>query len=716
MEGKWIRAKQEFGTVAPLFFKDFMVNGIVTKATLRITALGVYEAKLNGGRVGDFYLAPGWTVYTKRLQVQEYDVTDQISQNKNTLEVTVGKGWYKSYMPGWIDEEGKKKLDALPTGLIAELKTEYADGKSQTVITDQSWKVKESPIRFNEIYHGEIYDVTKVVNDEYDTEEFDGPTGTLIPQEGPFVRVQESLPVKEMIRTPKGETVIDFGQEVTGIVEFKITNAKAGDRIRLRFGEVLDKDGNFYNENYRGAKCLYEYTCTEGENTFRPHFTFYGFRYLRVDEFPGGVEKTDPACLKALVIHSDMKRTGWVTTGNPLINRFVENVFWGQKGNFVDIPTDCPQRDERLGWTGDAQAFIKTACMNFDCEKFWSKWLKDLAADQREDGMISHVCPEPVTKWNQPSAAWGDAAVICPMALYKAYGDKERLREQFPSMCKWIDYIGKATTTPYLWTGGEHYGDWLGLDSPQGTYKGVTREDFIASAFYAYSTSLVIEAGKILDCDVSGYENLYSHILAAFKDCFKEDFTTQTECVLAIHFRLTDRIQETADKLADMIRKNGNAMQTGFVGTPYLLYVLTENGYEDLAYKLLLREDYPSWLYPVKKGATTIWEHWDGIMEDGSFWSSDMNSFNHYAYGCVLDWIYTVSAGIRISECIVAPHPNKELGSMDCRIDSRKGTFISKWKTEGDRVHYEITVPVKSTLILKGKRIAAEPGTYAFTE
>ena len=703
---KWIKSDGDFGDdICPVFEKRFPL-GKINSAKLYVTALGVYEAVLNGKRISDFVLAPGWTSYDHRLQYQEYDVTDMLSEN-NVLSVTVGKGWYRSSMAGWHDA---------PAGMIAELAIENDDGTKSIICTDESWGSYESQVRFSEIYHGETFDASFSADKKYAVIVFDGPYDTLIPQEGERIKEHERIFPAKIITTPKGETVMDFGQEVTGYVEIKLS-AHKGELVKLSHAEVLDKEGNFYTANYRRAKAAYTYICRDGEQTYKPKLTFYGFRFIRIDSFPGGAQCAKLENFTAVAVYSDIRRTGYLTSGNALLNRFFENAVWGQKCNFLDVPTDCPQRDERLGWTGDAQVFARTACLNYNVEKFFSKWLADMKADQHENGMLDHVIPG-VLKNSQSSAAWGDAAVICPWEVYSAYGNKELLKRQFPCMKKWVDYITQTTTTENLWTGGTHFGDWLGLDAPSGSYKGATRDDFIASAFYAHSTDIVVKAGHVLGQDVSEYESLSKRIHSAFRKTYNE-FYTQTECVLAAHFALTDNIKLAADKLAEMIRSCGGHLQTGFVGTPYLLYVLSDNGYTSLAYDLLLRTEYPSWLYPVTKGATTVWEHWDGIAEDGSFWSSDMNSFNHYAYGAVMSWVYNVAAGITpllpgYEEVAIAPKPDMRLQSLEARLDTSFGRILSKWEKQENYIRYEIITPVNAKITLCGKTYDAKPGEYLF--
>ena len=712
-KAKWIASGVKADAV-PEFIRSWKAEKQVASAELTITALGVYEASINGRRVGQFILAPGWTSYDKRLQVQTYNVTELLEKD-NTFSVLVGKGWYSSPMPGWFDSEDKRRRAARPNALLAELRIVYADGTEDRVVTDESWNWRESPIRFSEIYDGERFDACFADAEPKSVRLIDAPRDVLIPQQGEEIREQERLAARSIFRTPAGELLVDFGQEVTGYVEFTV-NAHAGDTVRILHGEVLDKDGIFYNENYRSAKAEIVYTCREGEQTWHPRLTFFGFRYLKLAEFPG---EPKPEDFTAIAVYSALKQTGRIRTGNDTINQLISNIFWGQRGNYLDVPTDCPQRDERLGWTGDAQAFVKAASLNYDVEKFFTKWLADLAADQNLDGGVGSVIPDLLPD-DKPSAAWGDAAVICPWQIYQTYGDPAILRRQFESMKKWVDYISSATTTPDLWTGGTHFGDWLGLDAPVGSYRGSSREDFIASAFYANAATLVAKTGRVLGEDVSAYEALHERVVATFRRTFP-DYRTQTEHVLALQFGLAEDAQKTADALAAMIRADGSQMRTGFVGTPYLLHVLTKHGYTKLAWDLMLREQYPSWLYPLSKGATTVWEHWDGVMENGEFWSPDMNSFNHYAYGAVIDWLYEKAAGLchaedkpGYAELIYEPHPDKRLGYMEAELETRHGTVRASWRFTDSGVRYELDTPVKTCVRLNGKSFFVSPGSHIF--
>lgn len=711
---KWIQPAECMGDVCPIFKKDFKIERPLVRATLYLTALGVYQVKVNGNLISDYVLAPGWTAYEKRLQYQQYDVTEFVTK-ENTLTMIVGKGWFRSPMPGWVESEDKIRRKKQPCGIWGEIHLDYVDGSNGTIVTDTSWRYGGSAVKFSEIYDGEDYDATYHTEVWHKSVELNWPLDILIPQEGEKIREQERIMAKSILHTPAGEIVVDFGQEVTGYIEFTV-HAKARDKIKILHGEVLDSEGNFYNANYRSAKAEINYICKEGVQTWHPVLTFFGFRYIKLAEYPCDVSLEQ---FTAIAVYSDIKRTGDICCSNKKLNQLFSNIFWSQKGNFLDVPTDCPQRDERLGWTGDARIFIKTASYNYDVEKFFCKWLHDLAADQREDGAVGQVIPDYLPEL-KPSAAWGDAVTVCPWQMYLTYGNKQILGEMFGSMKKWVDYITHTTNDKFLWTGGEHFGDWLGVDAPAGSYKGSSREDFIATAFYAYSTHLLVKAGHVIGEAVSEYEDLYNNIVERFRQTFPV-YTTQTEHVLALQFDLCRNPQETADSLANMLRKDDYQMCTGLVGAPFILHVLSSYGYTDVAYFMLLRENYPSWLYPVNKGATTIWEHWDSIMQNGELWSADMNSFNHYAYGSVADWVYEAAAGIRPMEeapgfkrVWIEPKPDKRMDWLSASLDTRYGRISTKWLHSGGMVKYEITTEMPARIVIDGKVIEAEPGSYIF--
>lgn len=710
-KAKWIKPATDMGDICPRFSLDFeLAREDIREATLYITAQGSFLAHLNGERMGDEVMSPGWTSYPHRLQYLSFDVTCFLKE-KNTLAAVVGKGWYRSRLSHdekmWHGANMKK-----PAALLAQLEIVYADNVKEYIFTDENWDVTESEVRFSEIYDGETLDATFVPAKSHKAVPFEEDMNMLIPQEGEPIRETAHIAPKAVFTTPNGETVVDFGQNVTGYVQITV-NAKAGDVIELSHAEVLDKDGNFYTENYRSAKAKYICTCTAGEHTYKPLLTFFGFRYIRLDRFPGEPKAEN---FTAIAVHSDLKQTIAFDCSNPLLNHLFNNILWGQRDNFLDVPTDCPQRDERLGWTGDAQVFVKTACYNYDVERFFSKWLRDMQADQVENGRIPCIIPA-TYNGSRASAAWGDAATICPWTIYMMYGNTQVLAEQFEMMKKWVNFITADTDDQYLWTGGTHYGDWLGLDAPSGSYKGSSRDDLIASAYYAYSTSLVIKAGEVLGKDVSAYKSLYENIVKKFRKTFTE-YKTQTECAVAVHFRLAKDLQATADQLAAMVKNCGH-LQTGFVGTPYLLHALSDFGHAELAYSLLLREEYPSWLYPVKNGATTMWEHWDGVMQDGGFWSKDMNSFNHYAYGAVADWIYGVAAGITplapsFEKVRIAPLPDRRLDWMKVSFSSRYGKIVSGWRKFEGGWRFEIETPVETEICIDGKTQTFAAGSYVF--
>lgn len=708
----WIKSHKDYGDVCPVFKRNFECRGKVARARLYITSLGVYEAVLNGKRVGNFIMAPGWTAYDKRHQYQTYDITELL-QKENKLEVTVGKGWCRGRLVMYSFTNCYSGVSAM----ICRIDIEYENGEHEEIISDTNWKTAKSPVLFSEIYDGEVYDASYEPSEWEEAVRFHYTKLTLIPQEGEIVCEHERLAPVQMIKTPKGETVIDFGQNLTGYVEFKI-NAHTGERLCYSHAEILDADGSFYTENLRSAKQQIEYICREGEQTYKPHFTFMGFRYIRLEEAPADVKIDD---FRAIAVYSDMKRTGHFSCSNSKVNKLFENIVWGQKDNFLDIPTDCPQRDERLGWTADAQIFVKTAAYNFDTEVFFRKWLRDLKADQLNDGRVPYVIPYVLDGTTQVTcAAWGDAAVIIPWQLYLTYGDKQVLEDHVESMRKWVEYIHASGTEEFLWIGNRHLGDWLDLENIQDEAEQIRHDDFIASAYFAYSTEILAKALKVIGRDGSEYERLHENIVAAFRKRFSE-YKTQTECVLALEFGLAEDKEKTAAQLAEMIINNGVALKTGFIGTAYLLKSLSDNGYKTLSYRLLVKEDYPSWLYSVNKGATTVWEHWDGMRDDGQMWSKAMNSFNHYSFGAVASWMYEVVAGINVDEShpgfenvILKPEPDELLDFAEASIDTRYGRVSSKWYRKNGVVKYEFTVPNRATLFLNGEKYELSAGEYKF--
>ncbi len=724
---KWLRAPWDDG-VPPVFRKEFNIKSRIAKAELTVTAMGIYEAELNGIRIGKDLFAPGWTMYQKRLQYQKYDVTELVNSGDNTLDITVANGW----CVGKVSYEGRRRVWAHQPEVIAALEIETCDGEKTVLYSDDSWQAGKGPVRMAEFFDGEIYDARIEKSEFVKSVLTHREHSNLIPQEGVPVRVTETLEVKDFIITPKGETVLDFGQNMTGTVEFEI-NAKCGDEVRISHAEVLDDDGNFFTENYRGAGGVIEYTCKSGEQKYSPRFIFQGFRYIRLDKWPKTVKGIeDVKSIRALVIHSDMERTGFFECSDAQVNKFFNNVVWGQRSNFLEIPTDCPQRNERCGWTGDAQVFVRTASYNYNVETFFRKWLNDLKACQMANGAVPLVIPDVVYD-KEPSAAWSDAAVICPWQIYLTYGNIQILQDQFESMRAWVEFVRAQGQDEYLWEQGRQYGDWCALDAPcpwpeiskDGSLSGATHPYLVSSAYYAYSTKLLIKAGHALGKDMSEYEALYSKIKSSYQKKYipngKIISNTQTAWALSLYFDLLDDKAYGAAQLAELVKQAGTALTTGFIGTPYLLHALSDNGYTELAYSLLLRREYPSWLYAVGMGATTIWERWNGITPDGKLNPSDMNSFNHYAYGAAADWLYQTVAGIAPDEnapgfkhIIFAPKPDNRLDHCRASIDTKYGTVSGGWKRENGSIHYELIIPegCSATLHLNNKTEQVEGGTH----
>lgn len=697
----------------------FHTRSSISRATVYATSLGLYELELNGQRVGDWQFTPGWTSYSSRLQVQAYDVTQQIlAGTSNAIGASLANGWYK----GDLAWNNQKSIYGNTRALLLQLHIDYDDGTSEVVCTDPSWRASTGPILMSELYHGETYDArlektgwTETAYEDKDWTEVAEVAHSkeiLVMQENEPVRITEKLKPIELIKTPSGETVLDMGQNMVGRLHFRV-DLPAGTALAFQHAEVLDREGNFYIGNLRKAKQTVSYVCKGGGEEYEPHFSFQGFRYVKVEGWP----EQAPLNLDTFtghVIHTDMEPSGTFECSNPLLNKLQQNIIWGQRGNFLDVPTDCPQRDERLGWTGDAQVFIRTAAFNYDVAPFFAKWLRDLKADQRNDGGVPFVVPHVLDQGSYSSAAWGDAAVICPWVVYLSYGDKRVLEEQYDSMKAWVEYMRQQGQDEHLWNTGFHFGDWLGLDAKEGDYVGATPRDLIATCFYAYSTKLFVQTAEVLGRteDVRTYRELYNRIIEAFEREFitpngRLAAHTQTAHVLPLMFGLVEGTvrERLAKTLAEYVTEQKFHLTTGFVGTPYLCHVLTENGHHDVAVKLVQQEDYPSWLYSIHQGATTIWEHWDGIKADGTFWSDDMNSYNHYAYGSIGEWLYRVVAGLDLDESepgykriLLRPRPDSGLNFAKATYKSAYGLIRSDWRV-GDEgaVTYEFEVPPNTT-------------------
>ncbi len=711
---------------SPLLRREFSVTGQVKSARVYVTSLGLYELTLNGKKVGDQVFTPGWTAYDELHQYQTYDITGMLKKGGNALGAMLGDGWYRGYLV-WA---GNRNIYGKKLALLLQLEITLQNGGKQVIATDTSWKASTGPILASDIYNGETYDArlekenwcrasyndanwkgVEVLN--HSKEILTAPCGL------PVRRIEEITPVK-IFTTPAGDTVVDMGQNMVGRLRLRV-KGKAGTKVTLRHTEVLDKEGNFYTENLRAAKQTVTYILKGGGvEAYEPHFTFQGFRYVDVDGYPGKLTKES---LTGVVIHSDFRMTGDFSCSNSMLDQLQHNIQWGQKGNFLDVPTDCPQRDERLGWTGDAQVFAPTACFNADVAAFYTKWLKDLAADQQVTGAIPHVIPNVISRAGKGASAacgWADAGVIVPWTVYQAYGDTRILRNQYDSMQKWVAYMEKQAGDSSLWNTGQHFGDWLSFNTTRSDYPGATTDkDLLATAYFARSTDILRKTAALLGKKKDAAH--YSEMLEKIKKAFQAEYVTpngrlssntQTAYSVALAFGLIqpDLEKRAAERLAQRVRSFGH-ITTGFLGTPLICHVLSDYGYYNESFMLLNRKKYPSWLYPITKGATTIWERWDGIKPDGSFQDKGMNSFNHYAYGAIGSWLYEEVAGIQIDpekpgykHIIIDPHPGGGLTRAQAHIDSMYGTVASKWELKNKTRTLSVTIPpnTKATITLPG--------------
>lgn len=695
-------------TACPIFFRTFAAKGNVKKARIYTTARGVYEAYLNGERIGEDRMTPGWTSYHHRLQYQIYDITEMIRE-ENEIEIMVGNGWYKGIFGFMLTPN----IYGDRVGAFAEIHLEYEDGSREAICTDESWNARTGAVRYSEIYMGETIDTT--ISEAQDREQSGIRTGsvsvmefdksTLTAQENESVRITERVLAKKLIVTPKGEKLVDFGQNLTGLVELKVHGRK-GQKIVIHHAEVLDKDGNFYPDTLRQAKSEDTYICNGEEQVFLPHFTFHGFRYISVE----GMDDMRLDQFTACVMHSDMEKSGDFQCSNPKVNQLQSNIAWGQRSNFLDIPTDCPQRDERLGWTGDAQIFSWTASFNRNTALFFRKWMRDVAAESSLEKGVPHVVPDILGQYS--SSAWSDVAVIVPWVVYQMYGDKGILEENWKCMHEWVDYIKSQCCANGLWQTGFQYGDWLALDKEESADRtGATDKYMIANAYYLYVTDLVRQTAEVLGFaeEAEKYQKLYDTTLEAFR---QEYYTstgrivseTQTGAILSLYFNLArekDR-ERILQILKTNIENHKNHLATGFVGTPYLCHTLSENGEHELAATVFMKEDYPSWLYAVNMGATTIWERWNSIMPDGSFDVSGMNSLNHYAYGSIGDWMYRKVAGVSqlkpgYKKFKVQPMFVKGIEEAGVTFESIYGQIESKWSCKDGKICGYVKVPVNTT-------------------
>lgn len=736
--GNWITTPWADQSISPYIRKNVTFSQNVAKARLYMTGLGLYWLEVNGQKVGNDFFAPGCTGIDRLIQVYTYDLTDMLKQGENVLGVMMGNGWTK----GLFGTSSKFHLEPYLDDYLlkAELRVEFADGSEQVIVTDDSWKCTPSPILADSIYDGEVYDERKAIKNwsdasccdcEWDQMKIAEDIKVNVPEHPVLGKLYDrlSLPIviKETVKpigfihTPAGETVLDLGQNIAGWIRMKV-HEPAGSVIKLSHGEILQNDC-FYNENLRKAKAEYTYISDGTKQVVSPHFTFYGFRYVKIE---GNTTELSLDDFEGCVVYSDLEESGYITTSDARINRLIKNAKWSQKDNFLDVPTDCPQRNERMGWIGDAQMFCKTASYNMETYAFYTKYLRDLWVEQKDrNGMVGHLVPsfikkEPTeTSFYWGSCAWGDAAVIIPWTLYTHYGDAYILKQQYPSMKAWIDWIvGNSLGETGLWERGFNFGDWLALDGDENQEDdryGGTDVTLVASAYLKYSSELVAKAANVLGeaSDAEYYQEISNRTRKAIQERYYTSegtslVQTQTAHILALAMNLVkDEHRKTiTEGLVELLKKSNMHLTTGFVGTPFLCKVLSEEGYSDAAYELLFQKDFPSWLYEVDMGATTIWERWNSVLPDGSISGTGMNSLNHYTYGSIVQWMYENMCGLTLCEngfktFYVKPEVSERFDYVDMQYDSPKGMICVKWKKVGDDYSLYVKVPFDCEAIVK---------------
>jgi alpha-L-rhamnosidase len=715
------------GQPAPILGGVIDLPGGVVRARLYATAYGVYVPKLNGQRVGDEELAPGWTAYRHRLSYQTYDVTDLVGAGENRLEFLLGNGWYR----GRLGFRGDHGLYGDRLAVLAQLEVTTTDGTVHVLASDTTWTARESTVIADDLYDGQRVDLRRGPGAPGAVDALEADLGVLVAPDGPPVRVTGVLPALAVTESPSGRTLVDFGQNLVGRVRLRVRGGTSGDEIVLRHAEVLE-DGELGVRPLRTAKATDSYVLAgSDEVTLEPELTFHGFRYAEVT----GVPSLRPEDVEAVVIGSDLRRTGWFESSHELLDRFHENVVWGMRGNFLAVPTDCPQRDERLGWTGDIQVFSPTASFLFDSAGFLTSWLADLAAEQQKDGSVPFVVPDILRETSPATAAWGDAATIVPWVLYERTGDLGLLARQLPSMRAWVDRMADLAGDDLLWAGGFQFGDWLDPTAPpENPFRAKADPDVLATAHLARSAEIVGRAAELVgDTErARQYADLAARVRAAFAAEYATDGgrvlgDAATTYALALQWALLpteSQRRRAGRRLADLVRTAGFRISTGFVGTPLMTDALTDAGEPDLAYRLLLQTGCPSWLYSVTMGATTVWERWDSMLPDGSINPGQMTSFNHYALGAVADWMHRRVAGLapaapgyRAIE--VRPVPNSRLTHAAARHLTPYGEAAVRWNRSDGRLHLVVTVPVGSTATVHGLGGAAPVevghGTHEWT-
>ena len=748
-QAQWIAADFQDKEAQPLLVKDFSLSGEVESARAYVCGLGIYELEINGQKAGNEYLLPGYHCYDFHLEYQTFDITGLVRAGENRVGLALGPGWYK----GDIVFDRYHNLYGDTMQAICEVRVLLKDGTEQVIPTDLTWKSYPSPVTFSNIYDGEHYDARREIPG-WSAPCCQGEAGGVVPgtegterliaRLGPKI-VKKASFSPTVLQTKKGETVLDFGQNMTGWVEFN-ADEPAGTEIVLTYGEVL-QDGCFYRDNLRSAKAEYRYISNGRPAHVRPHFTFYGFRYVKVE----GVSQARAEDFTAWHIRSDIDPTGSIETADPRVNQLFHNAMWGQFDNFLDIPTDCPQRDERLGWTGDAAIISATACKNLYMPAFFHHFLYNVGEEERYyQGAVPFFVPAPKTEdWGDAfwlngnpdgCAIWSDVATMMPWAVYENYGDLALLRQDYPVMKTWVERIRRddeADGGRGLWLRGRQLGDWLALDREDGDTQnpfGATDLPYTATAFYYYSASLTAKAAKALgyEADQKEYQALCQKIKGAFlEEYFNQDGTlripvTQTACVLSLFFGLYPEGKKdmVLNALKERIAARNNHLDTGFCGTPFLCRALSDNGANELAYTLFLNDDYPSLLYEVNMCATTVWERWNSILPDGSISGTGMNSLNHYAYGSIVDWMYRNLCGLNPVEeapgykkAVIRPMPDKRLPWAKLKLDTASGTYQVEWTYGEGGLHGSVTVPFdcQARLILpNGQERTLSAGTFVF--
>ncbi len=768
-QAKWITPEWEDRNIHPYVRKGFTIKDKIKSARAYVTGLGLYLLEINGNRIGEERLTPYCTSYDAWIQYQTYDVTKELNDGRNAIGIMLNNGWAKGPF-GTFGELNSPYVDSF--ALLCELRITMEDGSVQIINSDTDWKCKPSPIVEDTIYDGEVYDANQEIRGwstaEIDDTDWDKmiefvPTslGKVTDRLSLPVLVKETIKPLGIIHTPAGELVLDMGQNMVGWLRIHI-HEPLGNKIKISHGEVMQED-NFYRDNLRSAKAEYIYISDGSDRLIEPSTTFYGFRYAKLEGFTEPINLDD---FTGCVVYSDLEETGAIVTSDPLVNKLFLNALWGQKGNFLDVPTDCPQRDERMGWTGDAQVFCGTASFNMDTYAFYTKFMFDVYEDQKfNGGMVASTVPtfnkikSMESSFNGGGAcAWSDCATVIPWEVYLHFGDKTILKRQYASMKDWVNWIRKQDLKSgdrKLWTVGFHFGDWLALDGPiPGGVMGGTDNGLLASAYYRLSTNILSKAAAVLGYteDASFYRELSEQVKKAIQEEYftkngRSAILTQTAHVVALHFELVEpEVRNRVLKdLQGLLKKNGMHLKTGFIGTPYLCRSLSDNGDSESAYELFFQEDYPSWLYEVIMGATTVWERWNSILPDGRISGTGMNSLNHYAYGSIVEWMYRNMCGINPVETapgfkkfIIKPEVYGRLKFAKARIKSAIGLIESGWTRENHGIlTIQVSVPFDSeaTVYLpnadlktvngleglhalqedSGVKIGLEPGSYSFS-